>query len=180
MQDHSKTRAVVPGKAILGEKAAAEAAARTLGGSVVPGRAILGDAAEQEQAKLDKARKVAAEQKDPKAKAGAAPKTNAKDKPEKPLTPAQQKAKDKADAKTKKMQGIAPSYTEDEVKSMLEADPNDWERVLELENQRPEFRLVVANMVLEAAANAKDNVVPDEVIAAMQLIVTAAADDEDV
>src|SRR5579864_9495014 len=56
-QQRSRTRAVIPGKMILGAAGAAAAERKTVGGAVVPGRKILGDAAAQEQAIADEAKK---------------------------------------------------------------------------------------------------------------------------
>lgn len=68
------------------------------------------------------------------------------------------------------------SFTEAEVATMLDADPNSWSTVLAAEAVRPEGqRLSVAAMVLEVADRATDTPVPAKVRAYLEGILLASA-----
>ena len=125
----SRTRAVIPGKRILGVAGAEKAQKATMGGAVVPGQRILGDRAarEQENARLARLGVAAV---DPKAATGPAPK------PAVSALDASLPPNKTAKTKTAQAKRVDPSYTEGEAVTMLEADPNAWAKVLDLESEQ--------------------------------------------
>lgn len=163
-QQRSRTRAVIPGRAILG-KAGAEAAARkTMGGAVVPGRAILGDQTAQEEAKLREWQKT--QTADPKQATGAKPKPEGKKDDGLPplVAPARQSKKnDKAAVKS--------SLTEEQAVTMLDGDPDAWEHVLDLEMVRPDGpRPAIAAAILAIAPKVTGIPIPADAIEALKVI----------
>lgn len=142
---NSRTRAVVPGKAILGVAGARRAEHGQLSGSVVPGRAILGDLAVDESAKLAAARAVAETVADTKAQKGPVKKPVVATTPA-PGNPAPVK---------KREPKVAAGFSEEEAVTTLAANPNAWERILGQEVKRPDgVRMAIAKAVLEAGATA--------------------------
>lgn len=165
-QDQSKHRAVVPGVAILGAAGAAKEQTRSVGGSVVPGKAILGDeGAREEKRRRDEALRLEHKTSDPNAKTGAVTVER--------VTPGSGK-QDFVDRKPAPEKPPA-SMTTKQVRELLKTDPDAWDQVLDLEALRPEFRADVARTVLKHAPEALDNPVPDEVIAKLTEITTAAS-----
>lgn len=163
-QQRSRTRAVIPGKAILGVQGAAKAAASTIGGAVVPGRAVLGNLAEQENARFVEARKQKVEA-DAKQETG--PKPKAEKKEESGLPPLRNP---RAAAKAKEAPPPTLSLSEAEAVAMLTADPSSWEHVLDLESERADgMRPAIAAAILAVGPTFTD-VAPAEAIAALQAI----------
>lgn len=161
-QQRSRTRAVIPGRAILG-KAGAEAAARkTMGGAVVPGRAILGDQTAQEEAHLREAQFQA--KADPKQATGAKPKPEGKkDDGLPPLVAPSRKTKDKA--------AVKASLTEEQAVTMLDSDPDAWEKVLDFEMERPDGpRPAIAAAILAIAPKVTGIPIPADAIEALKVI----------
>ena len=164
-QQRSRTRAVIPGKAILGAAGAAEAARKTLGGAVVPGRAILGDLAAQEQARAAEARKSAAVA-DPGQAKGPKPKPTTKPAAAVPPLQSPQQA-----ARAARKPAPKPGLSEGEAVAMLEADPESWEHILDLEAERADgMRPAIAAAVLRIAPALVENPVPADALVALAKI----------
>ena len=161
-QQRSRTRAVIPGKAILGVAGAALADRKTLGGSVVPGPMITGDASRREVAAAAKLRGM--EHKlDPKQATGPKPKPEVVNDALPPLIAAS-KRKPEADAPP-------PSFSEAEAVEQVETDPESWEHVLDLEMVRPDgMRPAVAAAILAVAPTCVENPVPEAAIEALKRI----------
>lgn len=157
---NSKTRAVIPGKAILGVAGAAKAEAANLGGAVVPGRAILGDKAAQENARAIEAR-AAKKAADPKAAAGPAV-----------VEPPALAIDSALPPRLSPTAPVAPStpagLSEKEAEELLVLDPNAWSEIMDLEAERPDgMRPAVARVILAVADRATDNPVPADVLERM-------------
>lgn len=159
-QDQSMTRAVVPGIAILGAAAAQRENDGHVGGTVVPGIAVLGSSAPAEIEKLAEARRRDAMRTDANAAVGKVAE------PEEELV-------DDAKLEVEKLPPLKPrpAMTEKQIGKMLEKDPDAWEVVLELELQRPDFRVSVAKAILAAAPDAVENEVPQDVLDRLNLVV---------
>lgn len=162
-QQRSRTRAVIPGKAILGQAGAEAAARKTLGGAVVPGRAVLGNQAEQELAQLREAqteRQLA----DPKQATGPKPvPPPKKDDGLPPLVAANKRKNDK--------RAVVASLTEEQAVTMLDADPESWEHVLDLESERPDgMRPAIAAAILAIAPKVVAHPLSADAIAALKVV----------
>lgn len=157
---NARYRAVVPGKAVVGKKNADRMAQTTLGGAVVPGKAILGAKAAREERKLREAQE-AAKAADPKSQTGPAPKKDTKPKGDGKRDPRPVKPKPAP---------VPEGMTEEQAIQAVDADPNAWEKVLELETQRPDgARVRVLKAILDGAVPAATNpAVPAEVVAQLQ------------
>lgn len=128
----------------------------TLGGAVVPGKMILGDGSSREEKKLRDAQK-AAKGEDPKSQTGPAPKKDTAPKGDGKRNP--KPVKEKAPP-------VPEGMTEEQAVATVDADPNAWEKVLELETQRPDgARVRVLKAILDGAVPAATNpAVPAEVV----------------
>lgn len=160
---NSKSRAVIPGKAILGVAGAARAEAANLGGAVVPGRAILGDLAAQENARALEAR-AARKAADPKAEAG-------------PVVVAQPPLAIDAALPPRRSPPVAVNekpvgLSEAEAEELLRVDPNAWLEVMDMEAERPDgIRPAVARAILAVAEQATENPVSADAIERLQALV---------
>ncbi len=162
-QQRSRTRAVIPGAAILGKAGAAKAEASTVGGAVVPGRAILGDLAESE---LKKVREARALQETADAKQATGPAPTRKKADDSGLPP---KLNPRAASKAEKAPAPKPSLSEGEVVAMLQADPESWEHVLDVESERPDgIRPAVAAALLKVESLHVE--APEEAIDALKAL----------
>lgn len=165
----AKHRAVVPGKAILGVAGAARANKATLGGAVVPGKAILGDEGAQQEAAIALAARKKVEALDAKNTPGPKVKPDLKAKAE-VASPRDPKAK------PEKKKGPEPGMSEAEAVAKVDADPNTWPAVLELEVARKGgVRQAVAVALVAAGAVAADPAMPEDVLAKLKEV----AGDED-
>lgn len=161
-QQRSRTRAVIPGVAILGKQGAAKAALATMGGAVVPGRAVLGNLAEQENARA-KAAREGVKAIDPKQAKG--PKLTVK-KPDTSLPPLVAPRAAAAAAKAPEATG---GFSEKEAIELLQADPESWEQVLDIETERPDgLRPAVAAAILALGDRVVENPIPEEALAALK------------
>lgn len=170
-QQRSRTRAVIPGKMILGKEKAQEAQRKSMGGAVVPGRKVLGEAAPAEQKKVVDAKAVILKA-DPKAETGKS-------------APRQSRiAGEKADGTKGKPAPSAPpakpAFSEEEAQKMLETDPNSWDKVLDLEVDRAEgeIRVSIARMILNVAEKATENPVPKPALETLTALVGKDAGSE--
>ncbi len=163
-QQRSRTRAVIPGKMILGKDKAQEAQRKSLGGAVVPGRMILGDSASVEQKKAVDAKAVVVKA-DVKAETGKSAPRQSRIAGEKPDGTKGKPAPVAAPAK--------PAFSENEADAMLTADPNAWDKVLDLEVDRDEgrIRVAVARAIIAAADKATENPVPKAALESLQALV---------
>jgi hypothetical protein len=167
----SRTRAVIPGKAILGVAGADKAQKATMGGAVVPGKRILGDRAarEQENARLARLGEAAA---DPKAATGPASKTAAPSSLDESMPPGRQPKKS-----AKLPSKNPPSLSEGEAVAELEADPNSWERILDLEAERADgMRPAIAAAIVRVADRATTHPVDPDALTALHAIAAQAAE----
>lgn len=70
---------------------------------------------------------------------------------------------------------VVPSMSEAEVELLLAQDPNQWDKVAELEIARPEgWRPAVAHMILNAAPDAKEKPVPEPMLVELRATVDRA------
>lgn len=171
--DNAKQRAVVPGKAILGVAGAAKANAASIGGAVVPGKAILGKEIAAKEAAALRDAQLKRDEKDEKAQTG--PKEPKANKPE----AAAKTPKDPKPAEKTKAPKPKAGMSEADVVAMVDADPNTWEKVLDLELARAEgLRTVVAAALLNAAPVASKPAMPAAVVDMLRAAVQPDEDDE--
>lgn len=143
-----KHRSVGLGKALLGEAAFKRESARASTAAIVLGPMLLGRARSvEEQAKVPVAPGAAHK---PALHIGAPP-----------IPPAEKK------------QG---GMSEQHVREMLKADPNNWDKVLAVETTRPDgIRPAVARAILAVKDLATVNVVPEEIVGLLTPVAGAPA-----
>lgn len=162
-QQRSRTRAVIPGKAILGAKGAELAARSTLGGAVVPGPAILGDVKAKEEQRLALEARRGAAAVDAKNAKGPAPKPVVVDDTHPPLVAPR--------SVSKAPPPIPSSLSEKDVKELLDADPESWEHIMDLEAERPDgIRPAVAAAVLAVVPRIVENPIPEDALDGLRIV----------
>lgn len=162
---NARKRAVIPGKAILGEVAAEAAARATFGGAVVPGRAILGEQGAHDANRSQLAHRHTTVVADPKAAKGKKP-----EKAKKPDTGSANPVD-----KDKEQEPPPASMKEEEAIELVDKNPNAWETVLTTEVARADgVRTEVARALLQAGSVATKPEMPNKLVKMLTGIVTEA------